>query len=405
MAYPLVLFANVGTSVIGYFRRTHAERAPDFEAALAELKAAGHTGSDLEASGHNAPGAALIEQLEAAASADPSAASAEINSIFKLSEELERGEDEPLISAIFLLATDTIEGMLTAQVVKNLLGARYKNALIKVDRIAGLQVHDSAQFVRYGLPGYIEKVYEHLHKWPVEACQRIFIPTGGFKALVPYMTLIAMLEGADTRYIFERSDALLTLQPLPIGFDDALVEQALPAMGETEERGTITQAVIEELLDLDAPLRATPFASLWTYFEGEEYVLSGLGEILWQRHRNITDPVWLSSKARRDLEKLDPDARRDVLEGLIKLRSRGYRASGQHGVYRSEKTDCRCLGRQQVNYRIHFWEEADAETLKIRVARLFHIKGNRHDQRDRVLDGPGIFKKDFESWERYDYDA
>lgn len=401
MAYPLVLFANVGTSIIGNFRHGYEDGAPEVREMNAQIKAletSESAPSELEATGHLALGTPLIDKLTAVARASPMRASAEVNSIFKLADEHARSGEEPTIAAIYLLATDTVKGMLTAHVVKKLLAERFGDTRIEIDRIGGLQVRNGADFLRYGLPDYIQKIYEHLRQTPAESFKRVFIPTGGFKALVPYMTLIAMLEGAETRYIFEQSDALLTLQPLPIAFDEALVKDALPAMAATDEQGSLTLQELEEQLKLDVPFRATPFASIWTMCDEDAWMLSGLGEILWQRARSHEDRVLLSAAARQDLKKMSLDKRNDVLKGLEKLRFQGYRASGLHGVYRPEKTDCQCLGRNQMRYRIHFWED-DTDELRVYVARIFHI--SQHDTRDGILDGTGIFKKDFNDWELF----
>jgi CRISPR/Cas system-associated protein Csm6 len=49
--------------------------------------------------------------------------------------------------------------------------------------------------------------------------QIILNATGCFKSVVPYLTLRGLLYRLNVVYIFEQSNALLTLPPAPIHFD------------------------------------------------------------------------------------------------------------------------------------------------------------------------------------------
>ncbi|MFP4600449.1 MAG: hypothetical protein ACLFVJ_19500, partial [Persicimonas sp.] len=385
MARQAVIFANVGTSIIGNFiRRAPSDEVDELSANLDDVNDQITDAHELEASGHDTPGAVLVDPLVEWARKEGSSASAELNSTLKIVDDLGTNE-KPVI--IHLFATDTVDGMVSARAVRTVLEATFTTSSISVHRVGGLQVDDGSTFTRFGLPTYVEEIYKWLRRSPPASFRRIFNPTGGFKSVVPYLTLIAMLEGAETRYIYERSEDLLELRPLPISFDESLIERALPVLDATVANGSAERRFIEQELDLSEPLYRSRFASLWTRIDGEDYIVSGLGEILRQRSAERTDPVYLSSKARQDLDSLDPDKRGDLLQGLLRLRSPDLRSSSQHGRYRTEKSDCACLGRQKHPYRIHFVEYRGDADIEVRVVRLFHISD--HDERDRVLDSTG----------------
>src|SRR5690554_5643439 len=269
MAQSIVIFANVGTSILGNFRHSLAKDTQEsFNARLDILEKSGLKPQVIGGSGHDLPGEDIISECTQWAMAHGEEASAEIKSTQKI---VSGDSSAPTVAAIHLLATDTIQGMLAAHVVARVLHESLNCHRVEVHRIGGLQVQNGSEFARFGLPDYIGTIYTLLDRYPASAYRRIFNPTGGFKALVPYLTLIAMLEGAETRYIFERSDDLLELRPLPISFDEELVEQALPVLEETVANNSLTRAQLEDQLNLNEPFYTSRFASLWNNVDGEHY--------------------------------------------------------------------------------------------------------------------------------------
>ncbi|MFU8802201.1 MAG: putative CRISPR-associated protein [Bradymonadaceae bacterium] len=396
MARQTICFTNVGASVINNYRRTlDAAEADHFKTRLARLGAA-FTPRDLEQKGHTAPGRELVELLtDWARSTDPCMASAECNSTALIAQRSERAR-EP-IAQIYLFATDTIDGMLAARVVRELLIVAVPGARVDVERIAGLQVRNANDFLRYGLPEYVKKLYQLLENAPPETFRRVFNPTGGFKSVVPYLTMIAMLEGAQTQYLFEGSSELIELQPLPIAIDDAVVQAALPLLARAHELGSLSLLEIEDELALGVPFHQSPHASLWEREEGQ-YFASGLGEIIYRRSYKRRDPIVLSSAARRDLDTFDPDTRRTILQAFDRMSQPYQRAAGVHEKYEVRKTDCRCFG-SSSGPRI-FFQEFDVDGgLEVRVTRIFPI--TQHDTKERLINTEGIHFKNFDGWQPY----
>mgnify|MGYP001001031091 CR=1 FL=1 len=51
--------------------------------------------------------------------------------------------------------------------------------------------------------------------------------TAGFKGTVPYLTILGQVFKIPLQYVFERSDNLITIPPMPIGFDVIAIEEFL----------------------------------------------------------------------------------------------------------------------------------------------------------------------------------
>jgi putative CRISPR-associated protein (TIGR02619 family) len=154
--------------------------------------------------------------------------SAELNSLDKLGIEAD--------DRIALLVTDTSQGRMCAEAITSCLIQWYRlpENSIKTERIEGLQVNNQEQLVNIGLINIINKMIDILDKNKY-GYEIVFNPTGGYKGIVPFVTAIGMLFGKKIIYIFEHSEALLILPPLPISFNLYLFNRAIPALKYLEK--------------------------------------------------------------------------------------------------------------------------------------------------------------------------
>jgi putative CRISPR-associated protein (TIGR02619 family) len=161
--------------------------------------------------------------------------SAEIHSLVR--SNVKRGD------RVFLLASDTDEGEVGARLSREYLTGRL--GLDRDDvlcrRVEGMQVADAERFRREGVPNYFRIVLKE-----GERCgwyDVVLHPTAGYKALVPYATLLGMLFGVPVRYIFERSPELLELPPLPVEIDRARLQPILPALQRFDRETDLAEDV------------------------------------------------------------------------------------------------------------------------------------------------------------------
>jgi len=153
--------------------------------------------------------------------------SAEIKSLIKLKEEL---EDE---LEIFLLCSDTILSRLSGEIIKEVIPSieilEIENQDdVKVEVIKGLQVENKKEF-KDGL----ENLVNEIEKISGGFWDNVVINiTGGYKATIPYLTILAQIFRCPLYYIFEETDELICIEPAPISIDWGLFEKYSTILAE-----------------------------------------------------------------------------------------------------------------------------------------------------------------------------
>ncbi|MDK2972617.1 MAG: hypothetical protein PWP23_2372 [Candidatus Sumerlaeota bacterium] len=226
--------------------------------------------------------------------------SAEVHSLARLGVS---ADDE-----VFLFATDTPDGMVCARLVESYLVGRLgvEARRARVLRIEGLQVDDGERFRRTGIVNYIQTVRRLGEERAWSGV--VLNPTGGFKALIPYTTLLGMLFGAPVCYIFDNGREIITLPPMPIEFDLPRLEPRRAALEELEEKVELT----EDRFWVGASHETREaLAALVEVTRPGWVTLSGLGLIALERLRALggqrRSHVFLSLKAWQDIHNAPAD--------------------------------------------------------------------------------------------------
>ena len=126
--------------------------------------------------------------------------SAEIKSLYNLKKEL---KDE---FEIYLLTSDTILSKFANEIIKELI-EELEIGKIFCNGVSGLQIWDRDEF-KEGMSNLINKLYEIAGGYWDNVIINI---TGGFKATIPFLTILAQLNGCPIYYIFEDTDALIKI--------------------------------------------------------------------------------------------------------------------------------------------------------------------------------------------------
>lgn len=199
---------------------------------------------------------------------------------------------------VTLLVTDTDRGRTCAAELAKVISESFGCKATCTD-IEGLQVGNAERFRRIGISRLYDAMTDLRRRHPMETVLNV---TGGFKSVVPYMTLYGMLNGLTVAYLFERSDQLIYLPPAPLGVDfhrAASLERFLSKLSHDE---LLPAAEFEEAI------QHIPFAdrewqrSLVCREEGMVY-LSTFGHMVMERAAEMTFPVLLSSHAGKALER------------------------------------------------------------------------------------------------------
>ncbi len=145
--------------------------------------------------------------------------SAEIASIIKIQAKL----STPI--SVHLIATDTIHSYLCAELIKEWF-AKYPKESITIEEIchiSGLQVKDKKTFEDEGMVNLVDKIVEIAR---TDWANCIFNITGGYKATIPFITILAQIKNSPLYYLFEESEKesyeLIKIPQAPISFDFSL---------------------------------------------------------------------------------------------------------------------------------------------------------------------------------------
>jgi CRISPR/Cas system-associated protein Csm6 len=111
--------------------------------------------------------------------------------------------------------------------------------------------------------------------------------TGGYKATVPYLTILAQVNRCPIYYIFKDTDALIKIPYIPIDIKQSIFEKhkELFRKLEREEISELPQGLSEEE-------RKDIFSSLEQ--AGKYYTLNPLGVILWEKYKKISEMFYIS---------------------------------------------------------------------------------------------------------------
>lgn len=251
-------------------------------------------------------------------------ASAELNSLHRL--KLDQND------RAILLATDTADGRACAQAVKSILVTHFGmlEEYVKVIRVPGLQVRDADKLRRIGLPALVEETLKFIEDPQLRYGGEIILnPTGGFKGVVPFLTVLGMLFSLRTVYVFEFANSLISLPPLPVSFDLRLYERALPALQLVLEKGVVSEgeffAAIGNFADSEHDL-FTGFIER----DGGMVTLSTLAQVLVRMDSSDQRTIKLAPDVLRKWETVTPVYRAEMERILIRSASPLWRKLHGH---------------------------------------------------------------------------
>lgn len=157
--------------------------------------------------------------------------SAEVHSLVRLG----LGADDD----VELLATDTPDGCVCARLVKEYLEHHLAPHAVTIHHIKGLQVDNAHRFRTEGIREYIQTVRRlgDERAWT----NVVLNPTGGYKALIPYTTLLGMIHAVRVCYIFDNGRELIDLPPLPVDFNFSQLATLRETLERLEEQVELTE--------------------------------------------------------------------------------------------------------------------------------------------------------------------
>ena len=216
-------------------------------------------------------------------------------------------------------------------------GIGIPEARCKIRRVPQLQLRDVERFKNEGLPHLFEIVQEYLRD-PQRKYEGgvVLNPTGGFKGVVPFISLLGMLYGASVVYGSRASQQLVSLPPIPITHDRQIFEQAKEALAWAERQGVFK---CEEFLGRVSGLVAGEeerFSAFLEITPDGEAALSPLAKVLVQKERDEYGEVLLSPIAADKLRAMIGPQKSAALAWLQRTGSATWRAGNGHAFHGSD---------------------------------------------------------------------
>lgn len=199
---------------------------------------------------------------------------AELNSIFYLMQE-----NEALMDKIYLIVSDSIEGELAGNIIKELLIEKLSIKEVEIKKIDKLNISKEYDFAVRGLRNLAGEVSRIIKK--NEGSNIIISPIGGLKAQIFIVGLIAQIFKIPAYYLYENSTKIVTLLPLPISLDLEFFKDNIEILSKISKEGMITEKEIGNYLRANPSLRNILEMEK---IEGEVYfTLSPLGEMAYEK--------------------------------------------------------------------------------------------------------------------------
>ena len=332
------VIAMVGTSLFGnFFQSEDSESAKQWYEKLEELPAS-QWEHQIQRTGKLR--SAIKNWLSNLPDKEKIKASAEIKSIFRLKRELASDLD------VYLLSSDTLISKLAGEIIKESL-EEMKVAKAHCRVIKDLQIQERDRFKK-GMSSLITAIYEISQKRWDDVVINI---TGGFKATIPFLTILGQLNKCPIYYIFETTDSLIKIPSIPISqqlFDLKELEPFIDLMLKLKN-GVSGRAEYEKLkkdeLYKDFYERFSFF--LWEdYLEGEPLVeLNPIGEIFLEKYREKAFLFYATKEVMKELNSSEP--LKNALKKFLKDPRNKVEQKNGHYVFDDGNNPLRILFRKK----------------------------------------------------------
>lgn len=210
-------------------------------------------------------------------------ASAEITSLIKIQEEVNDDLE------VCLIATETVVSRLAAEILQDLLHDRaFPNGravqarfIPDKDVIKGLQVNNRNRFEKEGMVELVRRIEEITGGYYENT---ILNMTGGYKATIPYLTVMGQLKNMAMYYTFEDPPyELIKIPQTPIDMNWRLFEKYSHVFAQLSEGVEQTWETFAERHHLHDDLRTCVYEEM---IDDQPLIgLNAFGEMFWTQYQ------------------------------------------------------------------------------------------------------------------------
>ncbi len=277
-------------------------------------------------------------------------ASAEINSLAKLQREL-RDDFE-----VYFLSSDTILSKLAGEILTENIMPKVEEAkgcIVNQKVIHNLQVKDREGFTS-GMCSLVNEIYKIAnYDWR----NTIINITGGYKATIPYLSILAQVNKCPIYYIFEETDTLIKVPYIPLDINWSVFE---------ENEGLFRE--LEKIKIKELPAGFKYRVEIESLIERVENLISfnPLGIALWEKFKERFSIFFISDDLEKYLQNSDEHYRTICEKSFLELKRRliedPCNPDLNHYLKSVDLKEMKCFKHRQENlqirilYRIKEWE-------------------------------------------------
>ncbi len=304
--------------------------------------------------------------------------SAELNTLDRLN--LEKND------RIALISSDNLLGNICSTKLKGLICEAYSlpESHVQIHQIHDLQLQDTEKLRKCGLKNLVSTVLNILNDEHISYTHKIiFNPVGGYKFIVPFMNILAMLYGKESVYLFEYSNNLLKIPALPFSFDLEIFRRVKPALELVEEKTEVTkEEFFSKIIDYTNS-EENLFLSFTEPTENNKITLSPLA-FVFQKINKPSHNIKINDKSLKILKSIEGTGNEISIRRMLK--------NVQNPVWRKD--------------HVHTWKSTDLKAIKCRsieriacyiekdIIKIVNIFTDHHEY-ERVM--PTIKKDDFKN--------
>lgn len=206
--------------------------------------------------------------------------SAEVKSLVKLKEELKEKLE------IYLLCSDTLLSIVAGEIIEEFIKdneevLNTQADCVKKEVIKNLQVSDREKF-EDGMNRLVNKMYEISSDFWENVVVNI---TGGFKATIPFLTILSQVNKCPVYYIFEKTDVLIKIPNIPINVNWNVFEEHEKLFLDIEKEGIKKlSGGLKDIADIKAIVEYT----------GDLISFNPLGLTLWKKYKERFELFYIS---------------------------------------------------------------------------------------------------------------
>lgn len=212
--------------------------------------------------------------------------SSEIKSLIKLKKKY----NDQL--QVYFLSSDTILSNLAARIIKKFASewTELKNYVsVKISVIDKLRVDNRKNFTN-GMVNLIQQIYRIVN----ENWENVVINiSAGYKASIPYLTILAQVNKCDIFYTFENTDALIEIPYIPLSINWHLFEENEEFFFNLDK---------EEIKELSDGLAYRDEIKALIERTNDMISLNPLGVTLWERYKVRFSIFYVAKKLLSDIK-------------------------------------------------------------------------------------------------------